>query len=271
MKHKKPSWQYLWLAKRIQTGSRHYVAKLVLLHLADSADDNGISWHGHKSIAAYCSASRSAIQYALTYLRDELHVVTWKHGSGGASKKDTNTYRLDLQALQSLIADQGVFDPKTGKLIRSVEPNDEDQSSPMTGRESSPMTAHSVEPNERAVEPNEAPVEPNEALSRALSLGTNPYEPPLTNPQLEPPRPGPLFSGESSALVSSEVVSVVTEADRLPPIPSPPQAGGVHVTWGDPIPGFRFRRGDDPGYVNLKTGRLMGFEDAQRLAQKEMN
>jgi len=270
MKHKKPSWQYLWLAKRIQTGSRHYVAKLVLLHLADSADDNGISWHGHKSIAAFCSASRSAIQYALTYLRDELHVVTWKHGSGGAGKKDTNTYHLCLEAMQSLIADQGVFDPKTGKLIRSVEPNEQVQSSPMTGRESSPMTAHSVEPNEPSVEPNEAPVEPNEALSRALSLGTNPYEPPLTNPHKEPPRPGPFFSGEVP--LSKEVAEPEHRADRLPNPPPPPKAGGVQVTWGDPIPGCQFRRGEDAGYWNLTTGRRIGFEEAKRLAaQKEAN
>lgn len=263
MKHKKPSWQYLWLAKRIQTGSRHYVAKLVLLHLADSADDNGISWHGHKSIAAFCSASRSAIQYALTYLRDELHVVTWKHGSGGIGKKDTNTYHLCLEAMQSLIADQGVFDPKTGKLIRSVEPNEEVQSSP--------MTAHSVEPNERAVEPNEAPVEPNEALSRALSLGTNPYEPPITNPQKEPGSPVPFFANVSD-VVSSEVGEPEHRADRLPHPPPTPQAGAIQVTWGDPIPGCRFRRGEDAGYWNLTTGQRIGFEEAKRLAvQKETN
>jgi hypothetical protein len=266
MKNKKPSWQYLWLAKRIQTGSRHYVAKLVLLHLADSADDKGISWHGHKSIAAFCSASRSAVQYALAYLRDELRVVSWKHGSGGAGKKDTNTYQLNSQAMQELISTQGVFDPKTGKLIRTVEPNEEGQSSPMTGRESSPMTAHSVEPNETTVEPNEAPVEPNEAVSRARSLGTNPYEPPLTNPQKEPPRPCPLFSGEVS--LSEEVVNPEHRADRLPPVPPTPQPP-VRITWGDQVPGCEFRRGNDPGYWNLSTGGRLNFDEVQRMAQRE--
>jgi hypothetical protein len=51
----------------------------------------------------------------------------------------------------------------------------------------------------------------------------------------------------------------------------PPKAGGVKVTWGDPIPGFRFRCGDNPGYVNLSTGLLTSFEEAQRVAQMEAN
>lgn len=285
-KVRKASWLFLDLAFKIQVAPRHYAAKLVLLFLAKTANNSGRSYHGYRSISAHLQLGHSAIHTSLVYLRDGLGILSWEQGSGGFQKRKTNDYTLDLTAMTALVAAQGVFNAD-GKLIRaSYTPDGESHfySTEATSTESDDSHFHSMEPTEpksiplsgktvvsteRAVVSTERKVVSTEGQSPLRSAEHNPQK---SNSQKQTPKsnpnPGPSFSGVSSALVSSEVVSVVTEADRLPPIPSPPQAGGVHVTWGDPIPGFRFRRGDDPGYVSLSTGRLTDFAEAQRLAQK---
>jgi hypothetical protein len=292
-KVRKPSWLFLDLAFKIQVAPRHYAAKLVLLFLAKTANNSGRSYHGYRSISAHLQLGHSAIHTALCCLRDELGILTWQQGSGGFQKKDTNDYRLDLQAMTALVEAQGIFNAE-GKLIRSAtctpQPEDDSHfhsveptttesdsshfhSAEPTEPKSLPLSGISVVSTERAVVSTERKVVSTEGQSPLRSAEHNPQiEQPSEKATLKNnPRPGPFFSGESSEHVSLEVAEPEHRADRLPNPPPPPKAGGVKVTWGDPIPGFRFRCGDNPGYVNLSTGLLTSFEEAQRVAQMEAN
>jgi hypothetical protein len=140
-----------------------------------------------------------------------------------------------------------------------------------TDPKSIPLSGKTVVSTERAVVSTERKVVSTEGQSPLRSAEHNPQK---SNPQKETPKSNPspnaVFSGESSDCVSHEVESAVIEADRLPPVPPPPQAGAVPFTWwGDSIPGHEFRAGDDAGYWNLTTGRRIGFEEAQGLAKGE--
>jgi hypothetical protein len=138
-KPRKASWEYDDLAQKIQVESRQLAAKLVLRHLASKSNDSGESHHGLRSIAAHCSISRSQTALALKYLRDVLNVVKWTTGRGG-NQQATNRYILRLDAMRSLVASQGVFDPRTGKLLRS-------ESDDRTGIKSDDKTRLNPEPS----------------------------------------------------------------------------------------------------------------------------
>ena len=114
---RKLSWQYDDLAQKIQVSPRQLAAKLVLRHLASKSNDRGESHHGYFSIAAHCSIARRQVSPALKYLRT-LGLVGWTTGKGGPKKQNTNRYTLNLAVMRKLVAEQGVFHPETGKLIR---------------------------------------------------------------------------------------------------------------------------------------------------------
>ncbi len=177
-KTRKPSWQYDDLAQKIQVASRRLSAKLVLQFLAKKANDAGESHHGYASIAAHCSIARSQVPSALKYLRDTLGVVTWTKGFGGAKKQDTNRYRLSLAAMRKLIAQQCVFHPETGKLIRveSVQRTGV-ESAERTGLKIKSRLLNALDPSSRVCLTD---------LSRGCSTACNPHiEPPeKSNPQL---------------------------------------------------------------------------------------
>jgi hypothetical protein len=277
-KVRKASWLFLDLAFKIQVAPRHYAAKLVLLFLAKTANNSGKSYHGYRSISAHLQLGHSAIHTALCYLRDELGILTWQQGSGGFQKKNTNDYRLDLQAMTALVEAQGIFNAE-GKLIRNAtytpQPADDSHfhSVEPTEAKSLPLSGISVVSTERAVVSTERKVVSTEGQSPLRSAEHNPQEKQLSEEATSKnnPSPGPLFSAESSDKVPLEVTEPEQRADRLPPVPPTPQAGAVQFTWGDPIPGFRFRCGESPGYLNLSTGRLTGFEEARRVAVQEVN
>jgi hypothetical protein len=238
-KSQKPSWQYLFYARRIQTGPRHVAAKLLLLHLADAADDNGRSWHGYKSISAFCNGlSKSSIYCALVYLRDELKILTWKTGSGGFNKKDTNTYTLDMEAMKALVCAQGVFDSETGKLIRS-----EDDSQVLSPNSTEPKSVSVSEPSvgigEAPVGIGEASVGIGEHVSRYLSPIPNPHGTPTYKPPERNPGPAVPFSADGSISPNPQTRTAVRNA--------PPLAGTPHehvfdtpFRYGDPIPGLKW-------------------------------
>ncbi len=254
----KPSWKYLFLARRIQTAQRHYAAKLVLLHLADAADDHGRSWHGYDSIAAFCSINRSSVARGLRYLRDDLRILTWTPGSGGVNKKDTNTYVLDLEAMKGLVAAQGVFNAETGKLIRPEEPNEEGQSSRMPQPESSRMPQLSVESHERSVESHER-------VGRVAPCASNPQGTPREDPPVENPAAAPPFSA-CHQIHSTAPAS----AGQRPPLARPPRVNNTPPSfewWGRSLSGCEFRTGEDAGYWSLATGQRIAFSAAEELAK----
>jgi hypothetical protein len=109
-KSRKPSWEYLDTARKIEFDTP--ATKAVLLHLGITANDEGKSWHSIPSIAFYCCTSQSSVYKCLAELKT-LGLVTWKSGGG----RKTNHYYLSLKALRSLIKSQGYFGDD-GLLIR---------------------------------------------------------------------------------------------------------------------------------------------------------
>src|ERR1039458_1112427 len=87
--NRKPSWQYDDLAFKIQVPPRQQTSKLILLFLGKVSDDKGQSFYGYGSIAAHCCIARTKIPHALQKLHS-LGIVTWKSGTGGPQKQDTN-------------------------------------------------------------------------------------------------------------------------------------------------------------------------------------
>lgn len=84
---------YVSAAWKFRTGNAGL--KLVLLKLAENANDEGFSWWGQKTLAPECEMSRSTVQRKLDGLRDlgVLEVVPRKRDDGG---KSSNGYRLLL-------------------------------------------------------------------------------------------------------------------------------------------------------------------------------
>jgi hypothetical protein len=262
MKKQKPSWHFLRAAARIQTGKRNLSAKLVLLFLADAANDQGQSWHGLRSISAFCNGmSISAVHEALCFLRDYLHILSWRQGSGGPNRKDTNTYTLNLQAMQDLIVAQGVFDTK-GKLIYKGEPAAEAQSLPLTGSESVPLSGSSVVSAKASVVSAEASVPSAEGGSRFRSAEANPYGTTSTKPQYEPRSAGPVFA---QSQVESIRPQVGQQPASGPPIPRTPQGpvSSTQFQFGDPLPGLKWA-GYRGAYIDNVTGREVAYEELQR-------
>ncbi len=232
---------------------------MVLIFLADSANDHGRTWHGLRSISAHCNAlSISAVHKALCYLRDDLKVLTWEQGSGGPNRKDTNTYQLDLAAMQQVVATQGVFDSSSGKLLHAPEP----QSLPVRGSESVPVRGSSVVSFEALVVSSEASVVSAEGGSRFLPQEANPHDPPERNPHIEP-RLLPDFYADASLHIPAPAGHSLAPC---PPLARPPQP----FSWGDEVAGYEFRKGDDAGYWNARTGQRATFEEVQTSAMAPM-
>jgi hypothetical protein len=188
-KTRKPSWEYDDLAQKIQVASRRLAAKLVLQFLAKKANDAGESHHGYASIAAHCSIARSQVPSALKYLRDTLKIVAWTKGFGGAKKQDTNRYRLSLVAMRKLIAEQCVFHPETGKLIRV-------ESVQRTGVESAERTGLVIKSSLLKV--------PDPTQSSLLNVKVESAQQPVTT--IEPPNKiNPQLSVKDEGLVFSRL------------------------------------------------------------------
>jgi hypothetical protein len=267
-KRNKPSWEFLKLASRIQTGPRQYAAKLVLLFLADAANDNGHSWYGYKSISAHCNMlSTNAIHEGLCHLRDKLNILTWEQGSGGPNRKDTNTYTLDLQAMRDLIAAQGVFDAETLKLIREVSSSEDVQSIHPRQVESLHPTQISVASSEGAVASSEASVTSSEGGSRFIPDKTIPHSTPIYKPA-ELTRPSGQVS-YANVPVSSVPLEVGQNAATRPPLATAPQ-GTVNNThsfkFGEAVPGLKWQ-GHLGAYIDVTNGMELTYDQVCKRAQ----
>ena len=131
----------------------------------------------------------------------------------------------------------------------------------------------SVVSSEGSVVSSEGSVVSSEGVSGVIPAYSNPHDPPLYNPKINP-RPVSDFLAKSPPRAGCNTVS---QADRLPPVARPPQ-GAVHDTpfkFGDTeLNGYVFRRGEDAAYFSESTGRKLSFDEAQRIAtaqQMEMN
>lgn len=134
---RRPSWQCLDLAFKIQIPNGSAATKLVLLYLAKSVNDSLRCYPSYDAIKDHTGiASRTTISDAITYLRDELLVLSWRKG-GGAEYGVSNHYRFDLKTMRDTVKKQGIFCLTTGKRI---------QSSPATGQDTSPVNGLDTSP-----------------------------------------------------------------------------------------------------------------------------
>jgi hypothetical protein len=267
MKKRKPSWEYLKLASRIQTGPRAHAAKLVLLFLADSANNEGQCWHGYRSISAHCNGlAPNAIREALLHLRDNLHIITWTPGSGGCFKKSTNTYQLDLGAMKNLVAAQGVFDSETGKLIYK-DTAEEEQSMPLRQVESMPLTQVSVDASKASVDASKGSVDASKGIGQCLSDKHNPHGAPRKNPHKNNPGPAVPFSADVSI---SPIPQIVPQLRNAPPPAGTPHEGVISAQfrYGDPLPGAKWS--DHRGAYIDAAGREISTKEVDvRIAAYE--
>ena len=77
------------------------MAKLVLISLADRANDHGQCWPAISTIADDCHCSRRTVERALTYLEEKGFIRRQTRASEGM--KETNIYHMTLDASQSRI------------------------------------------------------------------------------------------------------------------------------------------------------------------------
>lgn len=70
--------------------------KMVLLALADRANDDGQCYPGQDTLAAKCSLSRSSVIENLKKLRD-LGLLGWNHRAGEGGHRSSNFYQLNIE------------------------------------------------------------------------------------------------------------------------------------------------------------------------------
>ena len=72
--------------------------KIVLLALADSADDAGICWPGHRSLAAKCSVTVRTVQRTIAALQAQGQLLIEPRYRQDGSRS-SNRYRLPIETL----------------------------------------------------------------------------------------------------------------------------------------------------------------------------
>jgi hypothetical protein len=233
---RKLSWQYDDLTKKIQIkrqpeGKVSLAAKLVLRHLGSSADDQGRSHHGYRSIAAHCCITERGVSKALAILK-QMGIVSW---SGQCGK--LNHYQLNLDAMRTTVRKQGIFG-EDGKLLPTPEHR--------TG----------VTPEHRAgVTPEQCSVLPRngETNKKAGPRNTVPYTPeqgsykPSCNPHEKNQPPSEPF-GEARGSGDFVLKNPVPET----PEPKPP-IGAVAKIWDGP-------NDDELIGWRLANGNLVGLD-----------
>ena len=72
-------------------------SKLVLMALADIADDQGVCWPGHPTLAAKCSLSDRTLRRVLSFLQaQKLVFIEPRFNTNGS--RTSNRYRLAVDA-----------------------------------------------------------------------------------------------------------------------------------------------------------------------------
>jgi hypothetical protein len=118
-------WKYVKVARYIRTKkpAQHHI----LLMLAFYADKNGYSFPSYEDLMDDTSyGSKQTIWDSITYLRDELRILTWKQGHSNQYKNIANGYTLNLQAMVELLTAQRqarreAEDAELAKLTESTE------------------------------------------------------------------------------------------------------------------------------------------------------
>lgn len=126
--------------------------KLVLLKLADNANDDGLCWPSFQYLADHCEMGRSTVKTHIKQLEDDGFLVVESRSNGRSS----NRYRLTIE--NGKIADKITQSPEPNRsdLNRSdlnrSESNRSDfdsnrsESDPLNRSDSDPRTCHFFEP-----------------------------------------------------------------------------------------------------------------------------
>ncbi|WP_272582672.1 helix-turn-helix domain-containing protein [Providencia sp. PROV261] len=154
------------MAKAMSIRVGNPLRKLVLIKLADNANDKGECWPSYQHIADHCECSKSAVRSHIEALIDMGFLVKENRlGVNNGKGNTSNIYYLDLTTpvssesiapvLPKNIAISGGDSPMPPKSI--AMPSDDRPPMPSDGT----RTSHSIEPvNEPIIEPNKSPLTP---------------------------------------------------------------------------------------------------------------
>ncbi|MEY0758071.1 helix-turn-helix domain-containing protein [Providencia stuartii] len=154
------------MAKAMSIRVGNPLRKLVLIKLADNANDKGECWPSYQHIADHCECSKSAVRSHIEALIDMGFLVKENRlGVNNGKGNTSNIYYLDLTTPVSSesiapvppknIAISGGDSPMPPKSI--AMPSDDRPPMPSDGT----RTSHSFEPvNEPIIEPNKFPLTP---------------------------------------------------------------------------------------------------------------
>lgn len=127
-------------------------ARLVLLRLADQADDAGWCWPSLEGLAADCRVSVASVQRALIALQKGEELARWRRG-----RKQSNVYRVlvGTPAVVTVPAGFGSLTPYvTGQNDRSTVIGQSDQSPSGDWSSGAPVIGHSCD-QRTVIEPPE--------------------------------------------------------------------------------------------------------------------
>lgn len=120
------------MVKALKTKVGNPLRKLVLLKLADNANDQGECWPSYQYIADQCEMSKRSVMIHITKLIED-GFLRKEHRIGGEKKNKSNLYTLMVGAGDSLGVVQEIHHPSAGDSLGG-------------GAGDSPRTYHSLEP-----------------------------------------------------------------------------------------------------------------------------
>lgn len=120
------------MVKALKTKVGNPLRKLVLLKLADNANDQGECWPSYQYIADQCEMSKRSVMIHISKLIED-GFLRKEHRIGGEKKNKSNLYTLMVGAGDSLGVVQEIHPPSAGDSLGGSAGD-------------SPRTYHSLEP-----------------------------------------------------------------------------------------------------------------------------
>lgn len=155
------SMELMVAALKVKVGN--HGRKLVLIKLADNANDRGECWPSYQHVADQCEMGRSTVKAHIKQLADDGFIKIEARNDG----KSSNRYRLTI--------DKGISKPKQARTTTKTRSESDpvetrpsqnsahtrSESDPLTRSDSDPRTSHSFEPVIEPVTPpaTEQPVD----------------------------------------------------------------------------------------------------------------
>ena len=154
--------------------------KLVLLALADHADNDGYCWPGTRGIAEKCSISRPTLNKHLHMLQD-FKLLCVEPRTDGAGRTISNGYQLHL--LPQCGACKGVFTGSETQVDRLVTPGCPEPSPEPTPEPTSPGEGFATE----VASPSPAPLgaKRKDMVGMSVKRVQNPFQDPFTDDDRE--------------------------------------------------------------------------------------